>query len=63
MAFRPLRRARQALPRESCEAILQAASTGVRSARKTDTFFKRFTAEGFYKLMQALGVDVQIEEK
>lgn len=31
---------------------------GVRSARKTDTFFKRFTAEGFYKLMQALGVDI-----
>lgn len=29
MAFRPLRRARRALPRESCEAILQAASTGV----------------------------------
>ena len=29
MAFRPLRRARQALPRESCEAILQAVSTGV----------------------------------
>jgi len=31
---------------------------GVRSSRKTDTFFKRFTAEGFYKLMQALGVDI-----
>ena len=28
---------------------------GVRSARKTDTFFKRFTAEGFYKLMKVLG--------
>ena len=28
---------------------------GVRSARKTDTFFKRTTAEGFYKLMDALG--------
>lgn len=28
---------------------------GVRSARKTDTFFKRFTAEGFYKLMKAMG--------
>ncbi|MBQ3307304.1 MAG: glycosyltransferase family 2 protein [Bacilli bacterium] len=30
---------------------------GVRSARKTDTFFKRFTAEGFYKFMKFLGVD------
>ncbi len=28
---------------------------GVRSARKTDTFFKRFTAEGFYKLMKVMG--------
>ena len=31
---------------------------GVRSSRKTDTFFKRFTAEGFYKVMKALGVDI-----
>ena len=31
---------------------------GVRSSRKTDTFFKRFTAEGFYKLMKAMGVDI-----
>ena len=31
---------------------------GVRSSRKSDTFFKRFTAEGFYKLMKALGVDI-----
>jgi glycosyltransferase involved in cell wall biosynthesis len=30
---------------------------GVRSARKKDTFFKRVTAEGFYKFMSALGVD------
>lgn len=30
---------------------------GVRSARKTDTFFKRVTAEGFYKFMKFLGVD------
>ena len=30
---------------------------GVRSARKTDTFFKRVTAEGFYKFMKVLGVD------
>lgn len=28
---------------------------GVRSDRKTDTFFKRATAQGFYKLMNALG--------
>ncbi len=31
---------------------------GVRSSRQTDTFFKRFTAESFYKLMKALGVDI-----
>lgn len=31
---------------------------GVRSSRKTDTFFKRFTAEGFYKVMKLLGVDI-----
>lgn len=31
---------------------------GVRSSRKTDTFFKRFTAQGFYKLMKVLGVDI-----
>lgn len=31
---------------------------GVRSARKTDTFFKRFTAEGYYHLMQKMGVDL-----
>ena len=31
---------------------------GVRNARKTDTFFKKFTAEGFYKVMKALGVDI-----
>ena len=31
---------------------------GVRSARKTDTFFKKVTAEGFYKFMQMMGVDV-----
>ena len=30
---------------------------GVRSARKKDTFFKRVTAEGFYKFMTILGVD------
>lgn len=31
---------------------------GVRSKREKDTFFKRFTAESFYKLMKALGVDI-----
>lgn len=31
---------------------------GVRSKRESDTFFKRFTAEGFYKIMQSLGVDI-----
>lgn len=31
---------------------------GVRSARKKDTWFKRITAESFYKFMKVLGVDV-----
>ena len=31
---------------------------GVRSERKTDTFFKRFTAEGYYHLMRKMGVDL-----
>ena len=31
---------------------------GVRSKRETDTFFKRFTAEGFYKLMKLLGAEI-----
>ena len=31
---------------------------GVRSSRKKDTWFKRKTAEGFYKFMQKLGVDI-----
>src|SRR6187431_176682 len=31
---------------------------GVRSARKTDTFFKRFTAEGYYHTMRTMGVDL-----
>ena len=30
---------------------------GVRSKRQKDTFFKRVTAEGFYKFMKFLGVD------
>lgn len=36
-----------------CEVVY-----GVRSKRDTDTFFKRFTAEGFYKLLNWMGVDV-----
>lgn len=31
---------------------------GVRNKRDTDTFFKRTTAEGFYHIMQAMGVNV-----
>lgn len=31
---------------------------GVRSKRKTDTFFKRTTAQSFYKGMRAMGVEV-----
>lgn len=31
---------------------------GVRSARKKDTFFKKFTAEFFYKLMNRMGAEV-----
>lgn len=30
---------------------------GVRSSRKKDTFFKKFTAEAFYKIMSLLGCD------
>lgn len=38
---------------EGCEIVY-----GVRSARDTDTFFKRFTAEGFYKLINMMGGEV-----
>ncbi len=31
---------------------------GVRSSRNTDTAFKRVTAQGFYKFMKMLGVDI-----
>ena len=31
---------------------------GVRSSRKKDTFFKKFTAEGFYKFMKVMGVEI-----
>ena len=38
---------------DGCEVVY-----GVRSRRDTDTFFKRFTAEGFYHLMNLLGADI-----
>ena len=31
---------------------------GVRSSRQTDTFFKRFTAESYYKLLNKMGAEV-----
>lgn len=31
---------------------------GVRSSRKKDTFFKKITAEGFYKFMNIMGVEI-----
>lgn len=31
---------------------------GVRSARKKDTWFKRTTAQGFYKIMESMGVNI-----
>ena len=31
---------------------------GVRSSRETDTFFKRTTAKGFYKLLSAMGAEI-----
>ncbi len=38
---------------DGCEIVY-----GVRSARDTDTFFKRFTAEGFYKVINMMGGEV-----
>lgn len=38
---------------EGCDIVY-----GVRSSRKKDTFFKKFTAEGFYKFMSLMGVDI-----
>lgn len=32
---------------------------GVRSSRETDTFFKRFTAESYYKLLNKLGANLE----
>lgn len=31
---------------------------GVRNSRETDTFFKKFTAESYYKVMKSLGADI-----
>ena len=39
--------------REGCEIVY-----GVRSSRAKDTFFKRFTAHGYYRFMQMMGVDI-----
>jgi len=38
---------------EGCEIVY-----GVRSSREKDTFFKRFTAEGFYRLIAKLGGEI-----
>lgn len=38
---------------DGCEIVY-----GVRSKRDTDTFFKRFTAEGFYKFLNWMGAEV-----
>ncbi len=38
---------------EGCEVVY-----GVRSSRETDTAFKRGTAQGYYKFMAMLGVDI-----
>jgi glycosyltransferase involved in cell wall biosynthesis len=38
---------------DGCEVVY-----GVRSSRETDTFFKRFTAESFYKFLSLLGAEV-----
>ncbi len=38
---------------EGCEIVY-----GVRSSRETDTGFKRWTAESFYRLLEAMGVEI-----
>ena len=38
---------------DGCEIVY-----GVRSSRETDTFFKKFTAESFYKLLNKMGAEV-----
>ena len=39
--------------RDGCDVVY-----GVRNKRETDTFFKRFTAESFYKILNAMGAEV-----
>ena len=39
--------------RDGCEVVY-----GVRSSRETDTFFKRFTAQSFYKFLSGMGAEV-----
>lgn len=43
----------EAYNNDHCEVVY-----GVRQKRATDTFFKRFTAETFYKLLRVMGVEV-----
>jgi len=38
---------------DGCEVVY-----GVRSSRRTDTFFKRFTAQSFYKFLSVMGAEV-----
>ena len=38
---------------EGCDVVY-----GVRSSRDTDTFFKKFTAESFYRIMKLMGADI-----
>ena len=38
---------------DGCEVVY-----GVRSSRQTDTFFKRATAEGYYKVLKTMGAEV-----
>ncbi len=38
---------------EGCDVVY-----GVRDSRETDTFFKKFTAEGFYKIIKCMGAEV-----
>lgn len=39
---------------EGCDIVY-----GVRSSRKKDSFFKRFTAQAYYRLLKLMGVDIQ----
>lgn len=39
---------------EGCDIVY-----GIRSSRKKDSFFKRFTAQGYYRLLKVMGVDIQ----